>query len=245
MSKPLRSDTRILALDTTGRAGSVAAFVGDKLLWELELNRNQRSAQSLAPGIKELLARVGWKPPDVELLTLPSGPGSFTGLRIGVMTAKTFAYAVDAAIVGLNTLEVIAARAPEDFDQVEVLMDAQRQQLFTQTFERDSHGVWQAIRPIELQTVDAWLAGSNRTLAITGPLLARFSPAQLEGRRLVDRALWDPTAGVTGLLGARRFAEGRRDDLWTLAPKYYRQSAAEEKAALNAEATKASAADNA
>ena len=70
----------ILALETTDSVGSVAAMADGKLLLELELNPQQRTAQSLPPGMATLLERVGWKPADVQLVALTIGPGSFTGL---------------------------------------------------------------------------------------------------------------------------------------------------------------------
>ncbi|OHB85019.1 MAG: tRNA (adenosine(37)-N6)-threonylcarbamoyltransferase complex dimerization subunit type 1 TsaB, partial [Planctomycetes bacterium RBG_16_64_12] len=103
---------KVLALETTERVGSVAAMDDGNLLCELKLCPKQRSAQSLAPGIKMLLERVGWQPTDVDLVATTVGPGSFTGLRVGVTTAKSFAYGVQADILGVDTLEVIAAAAP-------------------------------------------------------------------------------------------------------------------------------------
>jgi tRNA threonylcarbamoyladenosine biosynthesis protein TsaB len=100
---------RILALETSDQTGSVAALDGDNLLEELILEQSQRSAQSLAPAMQNLLRRVGWQPSDVQLVAVSVGPGSFTGLRVGVTAAKVFAYAVGAEVLGINTLEVIVA----------------------------------------------------------------------------------------------------------------------------------------
>ena len=77
----------------------------------LALDPARRSARTLAPGIRHLLADAGWTPRDVALVAVSIGPGSFTGLRLGVMTAKAFAYAVGAPVLGIGTLEVIAAHA--------------------------------------------------------------------------------------------------------------------------------------
>ena len=117
---------RILALETTERIGSVAASDGDNLLLCNDLNRDERGAQSLAPGIRDLLDQVGWGPADVELVAVTQGPGSFTGLRIGLTTAKVFAYATGAALLGIDTLRVIAARTPDNVDDLAVAIDAQR-----------------------------------------------------------------------------------------------------------------------
>ena len=99
---------RILALETTDKTGSVAALDDCNILAQLMLDQNQRSAQSLAPAMKTLLEQVQWQPKDVQLVGVSVGPGSFTGLRVGVTTAKVFAYAVGADVLGINTLEAIA-----------------------------------------------------------------------------------------------------------------------------------------
>src|SRR5688572_20388398 len=92
-------------------AGSVAALEGE-LVAEMELDSARRTAQTLVPALDVLLRQVAWKPQDVDLIAVTQGPGSFTGLRIGVTTAKTFAYACGAAIVGVNTLAAIARQVP-------------------------------------------------------------------------------------------------------------------------------------
>jgi len=84
---------RILALETSDTAGSAALLDGERLLAEKLLAQGQRSARALAPAVRELLTDAGWQPKDVELVAVTVGPGSFTGLRVGVTTAKAFAYA--------------------------------------------------------------------------------------------------------------------------------------------------------
>src|SRR5687768_6416743 len=110
---------RILALETSGRSGSVAALIGQvvpvrtRVIGQQALDDHQRNAQSLAPAIRSLLDVAGWRPADVQLVAVTAGPGSFTGLRVGVTTAKVFAYATSAAVLGVDTLEVIAQQAPD------------------------------------------------------------------------------------------------------------------------------------
>src|SRR5262245_21398293 len=129
---------RTIAIETSGRVGSVAALKceGDRadILGEIILGEDQRTAQRLAPAIRELLSDVSWSPADVELVAVAVGPGSFTGLRIGVTAAKSFAYAVGAQIVGVNTLAVLAAQAPPSAAPLWTVMDAQRRELFAARF---------------------------------------------------------------------------------------------------------------
>ena len=105
----------ILAFDTSGFAGSVAllqAASGAELqvVAERTLDPTRRSAQTLAPAMAEVLAAAGIRPTDVRLVATTIGPGSFTGLRVAATAAKTFAYAARADVIGLSTLDVIAAQ---------------------------------------------------------------------------------------------------------------------------------------
>lgn len=220
---------KILALETTERIGSVALLDDPNLLYEKKLDPNKRSAQSLAPAIAEALERAGWRATDVDLVATTIGPGSFTGLRVGVTTAKTFAYCARAEVLGIDTLEAIAAAVPALVAAVSVAMDAQRGQVVTALFERDEDGWMRPRRAAELVDVEVWLANLPDGMAVAGPILAKIADRVPERVAPLAPQYWHPTAGVVARLAARRYAEGQRDDLWKLVPRYSRRSAAEEK----------------
>jgi len=209
--------------------GSVAAMCDGNLLAELELNPQQRSAQSLAPAVRLLLRQVGWRPEEVDLVAVTSGPGSFTGLRVGVTTAKVFAYAVGAAILGVDTLETIAARAPGEVRALSAAVDAHRGEVVAQAFQRDAEGWPRPTGDAELLKVDAWLGGLPVGTVLTGPVLRKLIDRVPAHLTLLDPQYWSPTAAAVAGLAARLHAAGRRDDLWSLIPRYFRRSAAEEK----------------
>src|SRR5262249_41581863 len=121
---------RILALETTGQSGSIALLQDETIVREATLPQTERSAKSLAPAIQRILSESRWKAREIELITVATGPGSFTGLRIGVTTAKTLAYAIGAQVIGVNTLQAIAAQAPSETYRLWAIVDAQRQQVF-------------------------------------------------------------------------------------------------------------------
>ncbi len=223
---------RLLAIETTESAGSLAALSDGNLLAELNLPPDHGSAQSLAPGLKRLLEQVDWRPTDVQVVAVVIGPGSFTGLRIGVVTAKTFAYAVRADLLGLDTLEVIAAGAPASVTALSVAVDAQRGQVAARSFVRGSEGWMHPSGPPELLDIDAWWAAQRPGSLVASPVLRRFGdrlPAHLVA---LESKYWLPRAATAGQLAARLHAAGYRDDLWALTPRYSRPSAAEEKRAL-------------
>ncbi|MGI5832769.1 MAG: tRNA (adenosine(37)-N6)-threonylcarbamoyltransferase complex dimerization subunit type 1 TsaB [Thermoguttaceae bacterium] len=100
--------TKLLAIETTELRGSVAVAEGGILLVERPLAENQRSAQSLVPAIESILESQGWTPPELDAIAVAVGPGSFTGLRVGVTTAKVLAWACRAELFGVDTLEAAA-----------------------------------------------------------------------------------------------------------------------------------------
>jgi tRNA threonylcarbamoyladenosine biosynthesis protein TsaB len=219
---------RVLALETTEAIGSVAAAAGDNLLAEQELDPVQRSAQSLAPAIKRVLGRAGWRPADVQLVAVTIGPGSFTGLRVGVATAKVFAYAVGAEVLGIDTLEVIAAAAGQEVQELWTVVDAQRGDVVARAFRRAADGWLAPAGPAALAPLAGWLAGLRAGSLVSGPILRR-SPALPPGITALDPQCWRPTAANVARLALRHYAAGRRDDLWGLVPRYSRRPAAEEK----------------
>lgn len=100
--------TKLLAIETTETEGTVACAENGLLLNEKPLNPEQRSAQSLIPAIDAILKENRWEPHDLDEIAVAVGPGSFTGLRVGVTTAKILAWSCDAKIYGIDALSAMA-----------------------------------------------------------------------------------------------------------------------------------------
>jgi len=233
----------ILAFDTSGFAGSVALLDGPALIREMALAAERRSAQTLSPAIASLLQESGVEPAQIKLVATTIGPGSFTGLRVGVTTAKTFAYAVGAQVLGISTLEAIAHDvSPEMLNTappgIHAVLDAQRRELFVGGFRVSDAAIPAADLPSLIRTqpdkiisADDWLANLPPRTVVTGTGLAKLEarlPPDVVAAPYQSR---EPRAAVIGRLAWRDYQSGRRDDLWKLTPVYLRPSYAEEKAA--------------
>lgn len=231
----MSADLRILALETTGLSGSVAALVGGRVLAERNLAPGSRSAQSLAPAVSELLREVGWKPREVALIAVTAGPGSFTGLRVGVTTAKTLAYVTGAAVLGIDTLAAIAAQSPPLVPRVWAAFDAQRGELFVAQWQRDAAdaNVWRETTAPRIVDGSTWIANLAPGTVISGPGLRRWREQVPPDVEVVAEERWQPRAATVGQLAWRKHEAGERQDLWSLAPNYLRESAAEEKLAAS------------
>ncbi len=169
----------------------------------------------------------GWKPSQLELICVTTGPGSFTGLRIGVTTAKTLAYATGAKLVGVHTLAAMVAGLEFSAPRLWAILDAQRQELFVARFEPN----WQEQTPTtQVLPVDLWLEQLRPGEVVSGPPLKKLAGRMPEGVRIADEKHWPPKAEQVGQLGFSAFQAGHTIDPMQLVPHYYRKSAAEEKA---------------
>ena len=190
---------------------------------------DRRTAQSLIPALQELLARCEWEVEDIELVCVTDGPGSFTGLRLGVTTAKTLAYASGAKLVSVPTLAVFAASVTAKYERLWAVIDAQRQELFAACFTDDVQ-VNDLVDPqVAIVRIDNWLSELAAGDVVVGPSLLKVADRLPESVVFVnlDNVSLATTVGELGYLA---FQTGYDVDVMQLVPKYYRKSAAEEKA---------------
>jgi tRNA threonylcarbamoyladenosine biosynthesis protein TsaB len=226
----------ILALDTSGYAGSVALLDEAKVLAEERLDPARRSAQTLAPAIARLLAGQAVAASAIGLVAATVGPGSFTGLRVGVTTAKTFAYAAGAEVIGLSTLEVLAAQVPLEWlaagpREIHAVLDAQRKELFLGRFQGVAGSEICRFASDHILAAEEWLQSLRAGTIVTGSGLVKLMDRLPAGVLIMEPELCEPQAATVGRLAWREYQRGRRDDLWKLAPVYLRPSYAEEKEA--------------
>ncbi len=220
---------KTLAIDTSTRQSSLALFMGSELVASQWLDPALPTTQAITPLLQQLIEEAGWKPSELQLVIVAQGPGSFTGLRIGVMTAKTIAYVAGATTVGVNTLRAIAQRCDDHVSRLHVVMDAQRKQFFHAAFERNESGTYVEVQPTQIVDDKQFMESLDAGESITGPGLKNKLSFLPEGVRVVDENEWAPTAEAVGRVGVTDFLAGRSDDFWSLNPNYYRKSAAEEK----------------
>lgn len=217
---------RILAIETSHATGSIAAAEDGRPLAEESFEEGMIHGRELAPRCKAMLARLGWSLREVDLIAVSIGPGSYTGLRVGVMTAKTLAYAVGVQVVAVPTLDVLARNAPEGADHVCPVIDAKRKQVYACLYDahRRRAGEVSVARPERLASE---LPGGTLVL---GDALEYYSEVfNRPGIALADKDLWRPRAGVVAELGRELHRDGRRDDCLSLAPLYLQRTEAEDR----------------
>ncbi len=227
----------ILAFDCSSPAGSVALLEGSQVLARELLDPGQRSAKTLAPAIEAAMGRAGKRSGALGLIATTVGPGSFTGLRVGVTLAKTLAYALKCDLVGLNTLDVMAAQVFEAglsgaTGIIHAVLDAQRKELFVGRYE-SAASTGEPLRRLDggdtILSADAWLESLQTGDVVTGSGLTRWKDKLPPGVIVAAENIFQPDAVTIGRLALREHQAGRRDDLWTFSPLYIRPSYADEK----------------
>jgi tRNA threonylcarbamoyladenosine biosynthesis protein TsaB len=153
---------KYLALDSTAKAATVALCENDALIGLFSVNAGNTHSETILPMIEAALKSCGWTISDVDCLVCSAGPGSFTGVRIGVATVKGLAFGTEKPCVGVSTLEALA----ENLLAVPVgslicpVMNARRNQVYTATFRRSESGMERLTpdRAIAISELDAELS---------------------------------------------------------------------------------------
>lgn len=214
-------EPRTLLIETSGKVGAVALAEGSVVLCRHHLDEARRHARDLAPGIAALLRERAWKPGEVQAVIVSRGPGSYTGLRVGLMTAKTFAWATGCALLAIDTFAILAAQTPDTLSRVDVLGDAQQDKVYAQSFTHTPTG-WQG-NTLTIERFADFASRREAGVRVTGPGVSKWRE-QLGTDAHVD----DPTVEALLALGLDRYLQGQRDDPFAIEPLYLRPSSAEE-----------------
>jgi tRNA threonylcarbamoyladenosine biosynthesis protein TsaB len=231
---------RMLAIDTSLDQGSVAAVEGNRIAVR-SLDAASAHARRLAQALVEVSAELGWRPRDSRLVAVVRGPGSFTGLRIGVTTAKGVAWAAGGRLVGVSGFEVVARQTAHLTGAVDrpvaVAYDAGRGEIYAAVvrghaasptgWQVGPAGLWRAADWLAEIPPGGWIAGP--ALDVPGLLDVRSPPTGVER---APREAWRPQAAEVAAVAALREADGGSDDAaFTVVPEYMRPSYADERAA--------------
>ena len=213
----------LLGIETATDVCGVALMDGDALVAEAALHLPRVHASHLAPLVADVLRHAGRRPEELAAVAVSSGPGSFTGLRIGVSTAKGLCAATGAALIGVPTLAALAAAAEgwaAPGDRVVAAMPSRRGQAFCAV------GAGGAPRALELEALAAepglLLDGTGTgTVWIVGPAAEGVAEALVRGGLTGVRAMpVAPSAARVAGLGWARFRDGAVEDLGAFEPDY-------------------------
>jgi len=226
----------ILAVDTTTPNGSVALLEDDALLGEVNIGSAATHSARLLRSVDFLLTAHGWDVKDIDAFAVAAGPGSFTGIRIGVGAVKSLAFASGKPVAPVSTLLALAVKLASDGPRLVCpLLDAKKEEIYAALFEARKIGLTELI-PQGAYTPDAFFARlpARRVIAFAGSGLAAYRAKLLPYVR--DKARFPRRssflAAEVGRIGWGIVREGKGVGGAALEPLYFRSSQAEEKCRL-------------
>ncbi len=223
--KPLR----VLAIETATYCGGVAILDSQKLLASLHLNTTKTHSERLMASIHTLLNELSFTVADLDGIVISRGPGSFTGIRIGMSVAKGLAFAAKKPLVAVSTLEALASRfAPHGFLICPVI-DARRQEVFAALYEKDPYSFCLRSKSDEMVLpIERLLPKINSPAIFSGDGSLKYQSVIREtlgsNAHFAPPTRMLPSAEDVALLGLESLRQGNVADPSLLEPTYLRKS---------------------
>ncbi len=210
----------ILAVETSSRTGSVALLEDERVVREEPLGVDLRHSQDLLPCIDRVL---GPRKGEVGLVAVGAGPGSYTGLRIGLTFVKVFCTETGVPVVPVSSLDV-TARNVREFDRLCVVADARLRRVYAAVYGPDYRKLKGDLAAPPAEVAASLEPGTK----VVGTGLRRYRDVFAGAAEIIeDQAMWTPQARYAGIIGRQVFEEQGGEDPAALEPRYLRRPQAE------------------
>lgn len=219
---------KILAIDTASFPASAAITEDGVLLGEYIVRNQRKHSQNIMPMVEGLLSTLGMDISEIDMFAVTVGPGSFTGLRIGISTIRAFAQAMKKPVVAVNTLEALAYNFPGSSSIIIPMLDARRDEVFTAAYSFDGVYLQELLAPCVKTVEEISHMFSDANVIYTGDGAMKHSE---ELKAYADDFIIAPSnLSEVRASAAAALAEMRADaavDLNQIEPLYLRKSQAE------------------
>jgi len=225
----------VLAIDTCDSRGSVALLKDEVPLGLVTHESNEDYSSWLLPAVNSILEQAGLRHPEVSGYAVAAGPGSFTGVRVGLTTVKAWAEVYGKPVAAVSRLEAIAAQATSPARVVAAFVDAQRGQVFGGLYRREENALTRideemVIAPERFVAATVNLAGGEKISWVSPDAELLTADAAWKDREIRGEVIEQvsPTlAAFIGRIGERQIREGKTTDALGLDANYVRRSDAE------------------
>lgn len=224
---------KILGIDTSSMAASVAVIEDNKLICEYTINTKKTHSQKLMPMIENMLNLSDLSIKEIDAVAICEGPGSFTGLRIGMATAKAIAHVNNIPVIGVNSLEILAANMNLCSKKICSILDAQRNQVYTGRYQY-LDGNLTEIKEIGIQLIEELLdelSQSKEEWILVGEAVYKYEDKIKEIQNIQIPAASNNVTKAGSLCSVAKVKFDQNKDVfncYNINPLYIRKSQAEE-----------------
>lgn len=223
---------KCLAIETSTMLGGVAVVEDNRLIAELRVNVKTTHSEGLMPAIDFMLSRAGLSINEIDMFSVSAGPGSFTGLRVGLSTIKGLAFSTGKPVAAVSSLEALAWNMPFSMHQVCPLFDARRKEVYAAIYKWNNEG-FDVLLPESPLRIEDLLSKIDRPTLFLGEgaelcrdiIIGKLGSAAF----FAPPHKMAPSPANTGYLGILKAGRGGLHDAALLTPRYLRRSEAEVK----------------
>ncbi len=220
---------KVLGIETSGNVGSVAICEDNHIIITKAFGAGMQHGKELIPAIRTTLHEIGWKPGDIDLIAVDVGPGSYTGLRVGVTCAKTLSYALNIPAIDVPIFDILAENYSIGSIPICPIIDAKRNHVYACIYKlegvrRKRLSEFLVIQPEKLLSI------LPRPVIIFGDGITPYKGIFQQKDIIIDEMEHvNPKAEYVALLGERMYESGHRCGIDKLLPLYLRRAEAIEK----------------
>ncbi|MGR3174770.1 MAG: tRNA (adenosine(37)-N6)-threonylcarbamoyltransferase complex dimerization subunit type 1 TsaB [Candidatus Scalindua sp.] len=221
---------KVVGIETSGSIGGVAVCDGSTVVGRQTFGKASNHGKEIVSSLEAVFNEIKWKPEDIDLIAVSIGPGSYTGLRIGVTCAKTLAYGLGKPVIDVPTMDVLVRNIKDDVKHICPVIDAKRKRVYACIYDRNNSKDKRItdflfITPEELRDI------LPESTLIFGDGVAPYKEIFAQGNITIEE---DEKPGIAeavnvARLGLERYEQGDRCEINSLVPLYLRKSEAEEK----------------
>ena len=222
---------KVLGIETSGLVGNIAVCDGNKVVASKSYGKNFSHGKEIVSTIELLFNEIKWDPSNIDLIAVSTGPGSYTGLRVGVTCAKTLAYGLEKPVIDVPTLDVLVENVKDNSAKtICPVLDAKRKSVYACIYERTGNKN-RKCTDFLIISPDSLIDILPESTLIFGDGIAPYRDIFTQKNLTIveDEKLCIADAADVARLGLERYEQGIRCEINALAPLYLRKSEAEER----------------
>ncbi len=216
----------VLGIETATSMGSVALVsssnTGTKILGDINFEHGNIHGREIAPAIAKICSESGITPKEIDLIACDLGPGSYTGLRVGLAHAKAISYSLQKPLIGLCSLDVMARKAFDHGNGVYCpMIDAKWGEVYFAIYSPEK-----MIHPPDHAEPERIVQLLPKEARIFGDALLKWGEF-FQDLQILDKNYWYPDARIVAEAGLERYNKGEKADIYSIEPVYLRETEAE------------------